>query len=288
LIPATKLALGTAQFGLDYGVFNRTGARVADDVAAGILAYAAANGIDTLDTARAYGESEAVLGRVRAGERFRIVTKIPALRGGGLVAASGAFNDSLAALGVSSVAGLMFHDADDLLGPDGPELWKFAETLRDRAKVDRIGVSIYAPEQIFEIIDRFPPDIVQLPYNVFDQRFACSGALDRLADANIEVHARSVFLQGLALADPAALPSRFERFRSELERLDAACREWGADRITYALAHVLMDRRISRAVVGCESQIQLAGIVTAASNPIIKTRFSPSKDMVLIDPREWE
>lgn len=208
-----KLGLGTAQFGLDYGISNRRGQTPAEEVSL-IFAAARKQGLQMIDTAASYGNSEVVLGAtLPVGHQFKIVTKTPPFRSSiGRDSAKRLeeiFHGSLRRMKVSSVYGLMIHDAGDLISDEGPLLMDRLLMLRDRGLVSKIGVSVYRTDQIDNILDRFAIDIIQVPVNVLDQRLLRSGHLKKLKKAGVEIHARSAFLQGLLLMDPARVPDYF-------------------------------------------------------------------------------
>ena len=195
-----KLALGTVQFGTDYGAFNAEG-RPGEAAVAACLESAEAAGIDTLDTARAYGESEAVLGRLGAARRFRIVTKVAPLRGAGPDAVLASVEASLTALGADQLDALLIHDASDLAGPGGEAVWAVLDRLLVEDVIATAGVSVYGPEEAMALAGRYPIGLVQAPFSVFDQRMRTKGAFAMLNERGVEIHVRSVFLQGFALAD---------------------------------------------------------------------------------------
>lgn len=265
----TRLALGTAQFGLDYGITNRAG-RVEEHEVAAILALAAKSGIDTIDTARLYGDSEAAIGKAWPyGADFHVITKTPKFDDAADAAHAAAqlksaFEQSLKALRRTRIHGLLVHNPQDLLGPFGSALWADLEALKDSGRVAKIGVSVYEPDEIDAALDRYPVDIVQLPFNAVDQRFAEAGHLDRLVQAGVEIHARSVFLQGLLLAPSDTIQSRFGPLRSAVEQLDKAFANRGLSRLEGLLAGVLSRGEIGRIVVGVTSADELAAIINAA------------------------
>jgi aryl-alcohol dehydrogenase-like predicted oxidoreductase len=265
----SRLTLGTAQFGLDYGITN-PGGRVQDEEVAAILALAAHSGIDTVDTARLYGESEASIGRNSpAGADFRIVTKTPKFGNAGDAAQAAddlrdAFETSLQALGRASVYALLLHDPQDLLGPFGTALWAVLEDLKQSGQVAKIGVSAYEGSEIDAALDLYSIDVVQLPFNAIDQRLAEGGQLDRLHRAGVEIHARSVFLQGLLLAPFEAIPRKFEPVRSTVERIDKAFADRGLSRLEGLLASVFTHHEIDRVVVGVTSTQELDASISAA------------------------
>ena len=287
----SRLALGTVQFGQAYGIANQDGQVKLED-AASILAAARAAGIDTLDTAIAYGEAEDVLGRIGVGG-FRIVSKVPALR-----EPVSAVDDwvvaqleaSLARLHVPRLGGLMLHAPDDLLGPHGPAIARGLQRARDAGLADRIGLSVYSPEQLAALIDRLPLEIVQIPANIFDRRFAETGWLERLAANNIEVHARSAFLQGLLLMPAERVPAKFATFRPLIDSWHAwlAGEAAGTSAVQACLAHMASYKGIARLVIGADSLAQLLDIITAAA---AAPRRAPdalaSPATPLINPAQW-
>ncbi|MBF0603629.1 MAG: aldo/keto reductase [Nitrospirae bacterium] len=228
-----KLGLGTVQFGLDYGISNGRG-RVSEEQVGRILALAASQGVTILDTASGYGDSEGVLGRAMpmGGQTFRIVTKLPVVIGNLVMPedaqrVSMGLNASLQRLGLPSVYGLLAHHATDILKPDGRLLIRAMEKCRDVGWTRKIGVSVYHADEIDRILDLFTPDIVQLPISVADQRLLHSGHLDRLKNLGVEIHARSIFLQGLLLMAPEVLPDFFSPVRDHFSKIRAAFVEQG-------------------------------------------------------------
>jgi aryl-alcohol dehydrogenase-like predicted oxidoreductase len=257
-----ELALGTVQFGFNYGVSNTNG-QVQPAEAARILALAEQAGVSLLDTAHAYGTSEAVIGMARpAGAALRIVTKTAALSDVGLAGVSHSFFQSLAALQRADVYALLVHDPNDLLGPDGDVLFAELAKLRQQGLVTKIGVSVYDGTQIEAICARFPIDIVQLPASPFDQRLLRSGHVDRLKDGHVEVHVRSLFLQGLLLMDPAAFPPYFASIQQRAQRYVQALHMAGLSPLAGSLLFLRQHRAFDVGVVGVTSVGQLAEILT--------------------------
>ncbi len=290
-IGATRLALGTVQFGLPYGVANTQG-QVNPEQAEVMLGAARDTGIDTLDTAIAYGEAEELLGRIGV-TGFRIISKIPAL-----LEPVGAVDDwivdqveaSLERLHVPRLGGLMLHAPDDLLGSHGPAIARGLQRAKDAGLTERIGLSVYSPEQLAKLIDRLPLEIVQIPANVFDRRFAETGWLDRLAMNGVEVHARSAFLQGLLLMQSERVPSKFAPYRTLIDRWHAwlADQAAGMSPVQACLAHVASYAGISRLVVGADSLEQLQDIIEAVSiAPLRAPESLASPATPLINPAQW-
>lgn len=216
-----KIVLGTAQLGMAYGISNQMGQTCAEE-AVRILSLAKQAGIKLIDTAAAYGNSEIVLGNISISCDFNMVTKTVVLKKKVITTDDIArvietFQQSLKNLRLSKVYGLLVHHMDDLL-LGGPDFYQALLTLKRQGLVEKIGVSIYTEAQLEQILTQYPIDIVQLPLNVFDQRFLQQNYLKKLKAANIEIHARSVFLQGLLLMPITYLPSHFADVLPHIKR----------------------------------------------------------------------
>lgn len=288
-----RLSIGTAQFGMKYGVTN-AGGRVPEEEVARVLELAHRSDVADLDTAFGYGDAEEVLGRVleRTGLAlgFRVVTKIPKIGDMGVDVPREAFTMSRERLRLQNVYALLLHDAEDLLGPRARENFDFLSAMKRQGLARKIGVSVYDGEQIERILDRFDAiDLVQVPINVFDQRLLAGGQLARLKSQGVEIHARSIFLQGALIGDPESLPARFEPFRGRIRAFQAAARAVGLTPQAVCLGFVRECTPVDVAVVGVESLAQFEEILRAASAEFGSFDFSrfATGDANLIDPRRW-
>ena len=291
-----KIGLGTAQFGQDYGVSNRKG-KVPLVEAKEILALARDNGINLMDTAPAYGTSEDVIGQSLTEEMsFKIVTKTPCLRKSRIEKADAAlikdtFWKSLKRLKQRSIYGLLVHHVNDLLVPGGYYIWEAMEELKISGLIDKIGVSIYSPGEIEKILSLFSPDILQVPINVFDQRLLNGGYLRHLKNLKIEVHCRSVFLQGLLLMPLSEIPSYFEPYMSLLEHYHKLLKEMGISLLQAALGFVYKISDLDYIIVGVDNKNHLKGILEVI-NTLGVLRGTDFKefalnDEILINPSLW-
>ncbi len=286
---ASRLALGTVQFGLNYGIANRSGQVPADEVTR-IIARASAAGLDTLDTAIVYGDAERQLGEVGVAG-WKVVTKLPPMPESSSVAAwvRSQVNESIARLRVSSLYGLMLHQPSVLLSTQGEALFDAINELKRDGRVEKIGISAYGPEEIEAVTTRFPLDVVQAPLSVIDRRMQESGCLAFLARQGIEFHARSIFLQGLLLMDAADRPPGFARWGDLWATWHTWLSEYQLTPLTASLGYVASDPRVSRMVVGVDSLAQLNQIIEAADGPM-KTDLPAelaSADPELINPSNW-
>jgi aryl-alcohol dehydrogenase-like predicted oxidoreductase len=261
---SSKIGLGTAQWGLVYGISNHSGQTPPDEVGQ-ILEFAKASGIKVIDTAQAYGLAEQVLGANDLSD-FNVITKIPALNNPHISQydldkwLDVSFAQSLQSIGVNSVQGLLLHNCDDLFLQSGPIILRFLHRLKSVGKCRQIGVSIYNSRQINKVLDLFTPDIVQLPFNVFDQRLLRDGTLSALKDLGIEIHARSVFLQGLLLMEIENMPSYFNPWRPQLLAWNRICADLRLPLQHVALDYVISNDFIDQVIVGVESLSQLVDL----------------------------
>jgi aryl-alcohol dehydrogenase-like predicted oxidoreductase len=254
-----RLALGTAQFGLAYGLNNQAGQPTVMAVAE-VLAAAQAAGLTLLDTATAYGNSEARLGEL-AGKNtdFELVTKIPA---GPPAQVAEQLAASLARLRRQRVYGVLFHAFGPLQAE--PAAWQALQAARAAGQVARIGVSLYHPHEAEWLLAQgWDIDLVQVPYNVLDQRFAA--VLPRLAARGVEVHVRSAFLQGLLLREPTALPDFFRPLAPKLTQLRALATTAEVPLPAALLLFAAYAPGVARAVVGVDSVANLHENLGAAA-----------------------
>ena len=284
-----RLALGTVQFGLRYGVANQAG-RVTSIEAAAILKRARAAGVDMLDTAVAYGDSEAALGSIGIAD-WRVISKLPPLPPEVMDVSQWARTHteaSLRRLGVAHLEALLLHRSADLLGARGVSLQQALDSLQQEGCVQAVGVSIYDPTELDAFWPVWRPQLIQAPFNVLDRRLVLSGWLDRLARHGVRVHARSIFLQGLLLMQPPQRPAWFAPWRGVLDDWLEWCRQRRCSPLQAALALVQSTPGIERMVVGVDTVRQLEEILDAAvANvpPVPSELISDDRD--LIEPRRW-
>ena len=285
-----RLALGTAQFGLDYGVANSQGQMPASEVGR-ILIAARIAGLEILDTAMGYGSSEQVLGDFGI-EDFHIVTKLPGLPIG-LVDVDQWVEQQIVSscerLRASGLYALLLHRPADLLSDKADALARSLKKLKENHVVQKVGVSIYDPEELTPIERILDIDLVQAPLNVIDRRLQTSGWLHRLREDGVEIHTRSAFLQGLLLMARSDMPEKFERWSSMWDQWQRYLKDTEISALSACLAYPLSLPEVDRVVVGVDSARQLDDILTAANshNQSADTSFMTSSDTQLINPSKW-
>lgn len=284
-----KLALGTVQFGMRYGVANSVG-QVSEAAAEAILKQASLLGVNMLDTAIAYGSSEEVLGKFAQTDQ-NIVTKLSAVPETERDLKNwiiGQFDGSLERLRVSRIYGLLLHRPDQLLGPYGAEIYDALAALKARGSVQKIGVSIYSPDELEPLLERYNFDLVQATLSILDRRILETGWAGRLKENGIELHTRSAFLQGLLLMTKDQRPVRFERWKSIWEEWDQWLSDTGLSPLQACLRFAVQQPLVDRVVIGVDSTAQLIEVVGAVDGTIKQTpKFEELKDTRLINPATW-
>lgn len=284
-----KIALGTVQFGLEYGVANAQG-RVSRETAQEILAVARDLGVDILDTAAAYGNSEQVLGRAGIGD-FKVVSKVPP--GEVYTQAPGQWianciHQSLENLECNSLYGLLLHRPLELLEPNGEKLYAALLSAKQQGLVEKIGVSVYGPEDL-EKLNHFHFDLVQAPMNILDRRLKNSGWLERLSLRGTEVHIRSAFLQGLLLMPDKRRPEYFAPWGTLLAEYDTWRKTKGLTPVQACLGYLSSHPEIDRIVVGVDAPAQLKEIVAAVGTSLPSLpEVLQTSDPGLINPALWK
>lgn len=284
-----KLVLGTVQFGLNYGVAN-TGGRVSIDMADAILRTALLSGMDTLDTAIAYGECESVLGSLGV-QAWKVVSKLPAVPEGCSNVAQWVrmqTQESLHRLGMQRMYGLLLHRPGQLLEGIGADLYTALQTLKAEGLVSKVGISVYRPAELDDLWPKYQVDLVQAPLSILDRNLVDSGWASRLKDAGVEVHTRSAFLQGLLLMPADKRPVRFNRWINIWQEWNRWLLATGLTPVQACLRYANSLDEIDRVVVGVDSVMQLNEIL-AAANGVLDTlpAFKPLLDDRLINPASW-
>ncbi|MGB2401366.1 MAG: aldo/keto reductase [Porticoccaceae bacterium] len=283
-----KLAIGTAQFGMNYGVSNPNGVVSLDEITK-ILEYGKSVGINFIDTAAAYGNAELVLGKVGIND-WKCVTKlrpIDSIHSNVEDWVKSQVNLSLEKLKVSHLHGILLHKPSDIIEKNGKAYIRSLIKLKELGIIENIGVSIYSPDELDDVTKIFWPDIVQVPYNIFDNRINTSGWLDKLKSRDVKVHARSIFLQGLLLMDKNKRPKYFDRWKSPIGRWDELV-EGSVDKaLRIALSYVMQDERVEKVIVGINSLPQLKELVQAEPIEISSIGGFEISDLELIEPYRW-
>jgi len=295
-----KLVLGTAQFGLKYGI-NNSGGQPLRDKSLTMLNLAYDKGIIFFDTARAYGDAEEIIGEFSASRdlsgQIKIITKLAPNAASGvkdkisdIIEANLA--ESLKRLKRNFVDGYLLHTPEDVRRD---RVVSALVNLKKQGLVKNIGVSVYEEPDAIYAAKLKEIDYIQVPYNIFDQRLDRSDFF-RLAKENGKtVFARSVFLQGLLLMPEKKIPPHLKNAKAYLKKLDEIIKDCALTRIQAALSFVLSHDKINYVVFGVDDINQLTEIIALVARPLkhqdcfkrlVKEFFAVEKN--IISPNLWK
>jgi len=284
-----RIALGTANFGSNYGISNHDG-KLSYEVVAEIMKFAFKSGIRTLDTASTYGDCHEVLGRIGI-NGWNIISKVPAIPADChdvVRFVTEKFEKTLENLRVERIEGLLLHNSGDLLGRNGDVIFSCLKKLRTQQLVSKVGVSIYDPTCLKDITERYEIDLIQGPINVFDNKIDESGWLDRLANLGIEFHARSIFLQGLLLSPEIQAEQFFGQWRDVFVDFNNWVKQSKESALEKCFSHVRSFQKASCILIGVDTVEQISDVVAAMSHkPERAPSFTSHNLETLINPSRW-
>lgn len=290
------MALGSAQWGLPYGIANHGGVPTPAEIQA-MARAAARGGVDTIDTARAYGSAEAAIGALDGD--WRVVTKLaPDVSGADVDPAESRLRSrrSLAAsreaLGRDRLDAVLLH-RDDHRELSGGAAWSVLLEERHAGRIGAIGCSVVDVANAPALLDDPDCEILQVPASLLDRRLARAGFFEQARIANREIFIRSVFLQGVAHLDPGALPEHLRALEDVLDELDRAGRRAGAQRWELFLAWARDRCEGAAVIVGCETAGQVRENLAAWARddltPVVEAVEDRLPDLpdAILDPWRW-
>ena len=297
MIPFSRLTLGTAQLGLNYGVNNKVG-KPTSLSGETILQSSYDLGIRSFDTASQYGDSESVIGdwvKKNNPINIQITSKLHSLQSQQVLKSTlekvirDSVQSSLSRLNISCLDNYLLHDFRDLLCY-GDLLVKIITRLKNEGLIQNWGCSIYDVEEAGPVIDHHM-DLVQVPFNIWDRRFFETGLLSRFQKEKIAVFSRSVFLQGLFFMSLQKLPEKLMDAKSDLETLISYSQEKGLSIGAICAGFVNSFSDINSILIGVETEAQLMESTKwFGQDPIdpgeIVSLFNNIQPHIR-DPRQW-
>ena len=286
----TKLALGTAQFGEKYGIANKIGAIDLCE-SKKILKIAKNNNLEFLDTAISYKGSEKILGKTNV-SNFKIISKLPNppydctnIKKW----VKDQIQKSLKTLRIKSFYGILLHNSKSTLGLKGKKIIESLKEIKLEGFVKKIGISIYDPSELDQVMNLMNIDIVQAPLNIMDRRLETSGWLDKLFRNNVEIYTRSTFLQGLLLMPKKKIPIKFKNWSYIWDKWHSKILENNLSAASICLAYPLSLSKVYRIIVGVDSSSHLENLLEESQKKIFLKNWSfmELEDSDLINPINW-
>jgi aryl-alcohol dehydrogenase-like predicted oxidoreductase len=261
----SKLGLATAQFGLDQPPGSR--GRPRDVEARDILSIAGRSGLAVLEVGRLSASADSLLrGALPQPNPFRM-TLTATRPDRGPEAVETELRAQMLRLGVERVDTILAPSATDLFSPHGPAMWDRLKALKDQGACRRIGVPVYASDDPVGVARRFKPDVVQAPASLLDQRLLLDGSLATIAELGVEVHLRSIFLNGVLFLPPDRAPSHLKAAAGRISRARRLIAEGRSDPLQAALGFALTRPEASAVLVGVTSASEMSAVVAAAMSP---------------------
>lgn len=247
-----RIILGTVQFGMQYGINNTTGL-LSENKIFDLLLRAREHGITTLDTAEAYGNSHDVLGKFNAQyEPFKIITKLKSPDEDPSAQIQNILND----LHIKSLEVFMFHSPSEF-NRTTKKTFKVLQDLSEKGTIKKIGVSVYTNEEAIEAAKNPLIKVIQLPFNLLDNLNKRKTVFADLKQKGVEIHVRSVFLQGLFFMKPSLLPSSLIPLKDDLIMLREIAEHENLSMEKLALGYVNRINEIDKVILGVENTEQL-------------------------------
>ena len=285
-----KIVIGTAQFGMNYGIANKLG-RISADEMSSILIYAKSKGINTLDTAIGYGDCHNKLGNLGI-EELEIISKFSHF-GNDISQIKlnllSQITKSLKELKISSFNTILLHSPNDLLNQYKYEVYDALISAKNNGLCKKIGVSGYCPKQIINLTKEFKIDVIQLPFNVFNNEIANDKILNYLKFSGMELHVRSIFLQGLLLMESHERNPYFDNWKELFEKWELWLKQNKISKLEGCISYVLQNKFIDKVVIGIDSKKHFCEILNVFKNSNTQTipDIFSSSDQNLINPINW-
>ena len=282
-----KLVLGAVQFGKNYGLVN--GKKIDSLELKRIEKLAFKSNIKFIDTSVNYGDSEKIIGNSNL-NKFNVITKIKLPKK--IIDIDKWLEKqiylSVKKLKINKIYGILVHDYRDLLGVRGKKYLKYLYNLKKKKIIKKIGISIYSPRDLQKIWSFWKPEIVQVPFNIFDQRIQNSGWLGTLKKFKVMIFVRSCFLKGLLLSNYRSNRS-FKKYYKILDRSFIWCKFRGISRLQACIDFIKMQKNIDCLVVGFNNYYQFQEILNCFQNKEITKipNIFRTNQLDLIDPRRW-
>tara|TARA_E500000178_G_scaffold356437_1_gene434374 strand:+ start:6178 stop:7515 length:1338 start_codon:yes stop_codon:yes gene_type:complete len=281
----SKIILGSANFNNMYGYRKKS---LKNKYIKYVLNFAKKNGINFIDTASSYGKSEKVLGENQIKD-FEIISKFPKIRENENTKKFIVehLNKTLSNLKKKSIYAYLIHNTDDLFSRKKNTILKTLNSLKKQNRIKKIGVSVYEVEELKKILKFFKPDVVQLPVNILNQNFLKKNFLKTIKKKGIEIHARSIFLQGMLLKYKKTKLGN--AIKEKMKNIDTICKKKKIRKLCVLLNLANSIKEIDKLVVGIDSADELKQIIRCNDNSYLIDNYKALSihDKEIIDPRTW-
>ena len=289
----SKLILGTVQFGLRYGINNTIG-KLTEDQVFELLETAYDLGVRTLDTAEAYGNAHSVISNFhkQSKKRFNIISKYSSSNFDYPIDLVERIQVHCSNFNINYLEGYMFHSYNDFKMNinNNPNV---LDNIKNSGLVKKIGVSAYSNNEIEDLLNFKNINLIQLPFNLFDNEYQRKEILEKAKKRNIEIHTRSVFLQGLFFKDINTLTNCLLPLKNNLSKLSLILKNYNISMDSLALNYPLNKTYVDKVLIGVDSLEQLKNNIKATENDFDKSIYEKIdciqiKNTKLLNPSNWK
>ena len=282
-----KIIIGTANVNNDYGLINN---KINTNEFKKLLNFAKLKGIKIIDTSPKYSNSEKIIGSVL--KKFKIITKVTNIP---LKIKNreiknwimNKFTQSSKNLKISKVHGILLQNAEILLSKKSEVVYKTLLNLKKKKKLKKIGISIYNFKTLEKIINKYQIDFIQVPFNIFDRRIENEKLIKKIKKKGIEVHARSIFLQGLLIKKNLRIPKKLFALKKSLKLWKKWLERNNISALNACLNFVLRNKNIDKVVIGLNNLQNLKQVINYKKSNINFKKFNMNVDSKYLDPRKW-
>ncbi|PPR41500.1 MAG: hypothetical protein CFH22_00532 [Alphaproteobacteria bacterium MarineAlpha5_Bin12] len=285
----SKFAIGTANFGNNYGIKNQF-KKISLIETKKILNLAIKRNIRHLDTAMVYGDSQKYIGNL-VKNKLKITTKLPPIPSNCDDLnrwTDNKIRKSLKELKAKSINTLLLHNPNDLLTKNGKKLYENLLHLKKNKIINKIGLSLYEINDIYKFLGKYKIDVVQTPFNLIDRRLLKNDMINFLKNKKIEIHIRSIFLQGVLLMDSKTRSKKFKKWNKIWKIYDNWLKEKKLSKIQACLNYVLSFSDIDKIIIGYDNHKQLIDVLDLKKIKVSAPEDIYSKDKALINPFNWK
>ena len=282
-----KIIIGSANVNKRYGLINN---KININEFKKLLNFAVIKGIKTVDTSPQYSNSEKVIGSVK--KNFKIITKITRIPSKIKNIEiekwiTNQFLQSSKNLRLNKVYGLLLQNAEILLSKNSKFVFRALLNLKKKNKLQKIGISVYNFKTLEKIINKYHIDFVQVPYNIFDRRIENVRLIKKIKKKGIEIHVRSIFLQGLLTKRNIRIPKKLLSLKKGLESWKKWLEMNKLTTINACLNFVLRNKNVDKIVIGFNDLESFKQVINYKKSTINFRKLNIKIDSKHLDPRKW-
>ena len=285
-----KICIGSANFGMEYGL-NKKSPLLKKDIKE-IFEFLKKENTIYIDTAANYKNSEIIIGKYST-KKFKIITKIKKIPKGVNDLEKWLKNEiytSCKKLRVNKIYGLLVHDTQDLKNKKkAKKIYKTFDILKKSKIIEKIGLSIYNPNELDLYLKNYNFEIVQAPLNIFDRRIINSGWLKKINEKGIEFFARSIFLQGLLIKDINKIDKFFSPYKKKFEKFENWTQKLNISKVEACIRFVNSYREVDKVIVGINNKMHFfENYKFLKKDKLIVPNSLEIKSGKILNPKLWK